>query len=73
MTKRFQFWYLILAPVFFLLSWYIGQRLHEHFIENAQGLGVQPNRSLWYAIIFTSVYLAAFLVIKDLYPNKEKK
>jgi hypothetical protein len=36
------------------------------------GVGVQPDRSLIYASVFTALYLAVFIVIKDLYPNQKK-
>lgn len=71
MSKKARLWYLSLAPVFFVLSWLIGHRLHERFVEHAKGMGDQPNRALLYASIFTAVYIAVYFVIQDLYPNKK--
>ncbi len=58
MSKKARLWYLSLAPVFFVLSWLIGHRLHERIVEHAKGMVGQPNRALLYESIFTAVYIA---------------
>jgi hypothetical protein len=71
MSKKFSVWYLSLLPVVFFLSWFISHKLYLTFMLSA-GVGVQPDRSLIYASVFTALYLAVFIVIKDLYPNQKK-
>lgn len=71
MSKKARMWYWILVPILFSLSWMIGHRLHERFVENAKGMGQQPNRAFLYASIFTAVYIAVYFVIQDLYPTKK--
>jgi hypothetical protein len=70
MSKKASIIYLALAPFFFFLSWYIGHRLGQFFQINGSGPKQIPDRSLWYATGFVTIYLAAWLVIRDLYKTK---
>jgi hypothetical protein len=69
MSRRFTLIYLGLAPAIFALSWYISHRLYLRFLRYGTGdFEYQgDDRSLVYAGIFTGLYLAAYLVIRDLY------
>ena len=71
MSKKFTIWYLSLIPAVFVLSWFISHKLYLTFMLSA-GVGVQPDRSLIYSSVFTAIYIAIFIVIKDLYPSREK-
>ncbi len=71
MSKKFNIIYLGLTPFIFGLSWLISHKLYLTFMQSA-GVGVQPERSLLYASVFTALYVAAFIVIKDLYPSPKK-
>ncbi|MEN9348605.1 MAG: hypothetical protein ACOVOO_02630 [Flavobacteriales bacterium] len=75
MTKRFTTIYLALAPVLFGLSWYISHRLYLRFMAFGSGTFEYKgdDRSLIYASMFTGVYLAAYLVIRDLYKPQSKE
>jgi hypothetical protein len=73
MTKKASIIYLSLAPVLFALSWYISHRMYTDFLQNGVGnmeFGGKE-RSLTYATGFTVLYLAAFLIIRDLYKKKQ--
>ncbi|MBX7052964.1 MAG: hypothetical protein K1X54_13070 [Flavobacteriales bacterium] len=73
MTKKASLIYLSIAPVLFALSWYISHRMYTDFLQN--GVGNMEyggkERSFTYAASFTILYLAAYLVIKDLYKKKK--
>jgi hypothetical protein len=71
MSKKFNIVYLSLTPLIFGLSWFISHKLHLTYMQSS-GVGVQPNRSLLYASVFSLLYVAAYVVIKDLYPNSKK-
>ncbi len=73
MSRKASIIYLSLAPVLFLLSWYISHRMYTDFLSN--GVGNMryegKERSEIYAGVLTGLYLFAFLVIKDLYGKKK--
>ncbi|MFN8699455.1 MAG: hypothetical protein ACK500_06285 [Flavobacteriales bacterium] len=72
MSKRFTLIYLALTPVIFGLSWYISHRLYLRFMRFTSGNMEHQgdDRSLIYASVFTAIYIAAYLVIKDLYKTE---
>jgi hypothetical protein len=72
MSKKASIIYLCIAPVLFLLSWYISHRMYTDFLQNGVGnMEYQgKERSIMYATAFTVIYLVVFLVIKDLYRKK---
>lgn len=61
--------YIGLAPVLFGLSWYISHRMYTDFLKSGEsGNGFHgEDHAIVYATIFTSVYVVAYFVIKDLY------
>ena len=73
MSKRASIIYLCIAPVLFLLSWYISHRMYTDYL--ASGVGVNAyqgkERSLMYASVLTGFYIAFFFVIKDIYRKKK--
>lgn len=73
MSKKASIIYLALAPVLFLLSWYISHRMYTDFLSN--GVGNMryegKERSELYASVLTGLYIAAFFVIRDLYKPKK--
>jgi hypothetical protein len=73
MSKKASIIYLSLAPVLFILSWYISHRMYTDFLSN--GVGNMryegKERSEVYATVLTAIYLAAFFVIRDLYKPKK--
>jgi hypothetical protein len=74
-SKRFSIIYLSIAPVLFLLSWYISYRIQDHFMSGTKGITQQQAHinPILYASIFTGIYLAAYLVIRDIYkPTKHQ-
>lgn len=71
MPKKFSILYLSLTPAIFGLSWFISHKLHLTYMQSS-GVGQQPERSLLYASVFTALYVAAFIVIRDLYPSPKK-
>jgi ABC-type branched-subunit amino acid transport system permease subunit len=74
-SKRFSIIYLSIAPVLFLLSWYISYRIQDHFMSGTKGIAQQQAHinPILYASIFTGIYLAAYLVIRDIYrPTKHQ-
>lgn len=73
MTKKARIIYLCIAPVLFLLSWYISHRIYTDFLENGVGnmRYAGGERSVMYSSILTGIYLIAYLVILDLYPTKK--
>jgi len=75
MTRKARIIYLCIAPVLFLLSWYISHRMYTDFLQNGIGnMRFQgKERSLMYASVLTGLYLAVFLVIRDLYPSKKSE
>lgn len=74
MTRKVSIIYLCIAPILFGLSWYISHRMYTDFLQNGVGnMKYQgEERSVMYATVFTALYLAAFFVIRDLYPQKKK-
>jgi TRAP-type C4-dicarboxylate transport system permease small subunit len=72
MTRKTSIIYLCIAPVLFLLSWYISHRMFTEFLQN--GVGNMrfdgKDRSLMYASVLTGIYMAAFFIIRDLYKKK---
>lgn len=69
MTSRFYLIYLSIAPLVYGLSWYISHRIYLRFLRFSSG-DIQTgadDRSLIYAGVFTGLYLAALVVIRDLY------
>jgi hypothetical protein len=71
MGKKFTLIYLAIAPLVFGLSWYISHRLFMNFAAGEDGNGA-TDRSLIYAGVFTGIYLAVLLVIRDLYRPAHK-
>jgi TRAP-type C4-dicarboxylate transport system permease small subunit len=74
MSRKATIIYLALAPVLFLLSWYISHRMYTDFLSNGVGNMKYEGkeRSEIYAAVLTGLYLAAFFVIRDLYrPGKK--
>jgi hypothetical protein len=73
MSKKASIIYLALAPVLFMLSWYISHRMYTDFLSN--GVGNMryegKERSELYAMVLTGLYLAAFFIIRDLYKPKK--
>ncbi|MFZ4785453.1 MAG: hypothetical protein ACOYLH_08240 [Flavobacteriales bacterium] len=74
-TRKFTMIYFGLAPVLFALSWYISYKIQITFMT--VGTGHLPansnNKPLIYASIFSGIYLAAYLVIRDIYrPTNHK-
>lgn len=74
MSKRASIIYLCIAPILFVLSWYISHRMYTDYL--ASGVGVNAyqgkERSLMYATTLTFFYIAFFFVIRDLYGKKKK-
>lgn len=72
MTRKASILYLCIAPVLFVLSWYISHRMFTEFLQN--GVGNMrfegKDRSLMYASVLTGLYIAVFFIIKDLYRKK---
>ncbi len=72
MTRKASILYLCIAPVLFVLSWYISHRMFTEFLQN--GVGNMrfegKDRSLMYATVLTGLYIAVFFIIKDLYRKK---
>jgi hypothetical protein len=75
MSKRTTIICLAIVPVLFLLSWYISHRMYDEFLRFGTGVAKYKGeeRSLVYACYFTGLYLAIFLVMRDLYKPKGKK
>ncbi len=73
MSKRASIIYLCIAPVLFALSWYISHRMYTDFLHSGVGVNAYPGkeRSWMYATTLTVLYLAFFLVIRDLYKKKK--
>lgn len=73
MSRKASIIYLCITPILFLLSWYISHRMYTDFLKNGVGnmLYQGKERSLIYASSLTVLYLAMFLVIKDLYRKKK--
>jgi TRAP-type C4-dicarboxylate transport system permease small subunit len=74
MSKRASIIYLCLAPVLFLLSWFISHKLYVQYMAHNTGDMHQNSdeRSITYAAFFTGLYLAVFLVLRDLYKPSTK-
>lgn len=72
MSRKFKIIYLCCAPLLFGISYLISQRI----VPRAQAIGtgkidkVDPQMSLMYAGILTTVYLLAFLAMLDMYRKK---
>jgi len=69
MNRKSSIIYFCIAPILFLLSWYISHRMYTDFLQNGIGnMRFQgQERSLMYATVLTGLYLLVFLVIRDLY------
>jgi len=69
MSKRASIIYLCIAPFLLLLSWYTSHRMYTDFLQNQAGNFQYhgKERSWTYAIVLTVIYLAVFVVIKNLY------
>jgi hypothetical protein len=72
MSKKASLVYLCIAPLLFILSWYIAHRMYTDYLQN--GVGNMryegKDRSFMYASVLTGLYLAVFFVIRDLYRKK---
>lgn len=71
MSSKFSKIYLALAPVLFVLSWYIAHRIYVHFLQGNSDFAYVKDRSIIYASVFTTLYLVTFFVIRDLYRPKQ--
>jgi hypothetical protein len=72
MSRKTSIIYLCIAPVLFLLSWYISHRMFTDYLKNGVGnmLYEGKERSWIYASVLTGLYLAVYVVWKDLYKKK---
>jgi hypothetical protein len=72
MSRKSTIIYFCLAPVLFLLSWYISHRMYTDFLQNGVGNMRYEGRerSLMYSTVFILLYIAAWFVIRDLYGKK---
>ena len=74
MTRKTRIIYLCIAPCLFILSWYISHRMYTDYLQNGVGnmRYAGEERSWMYASVLTGIYLAAFFVIRDLYPGNKR-
>ena len=70
MSKRTSLIYLAIAPILFVLSWYISHEVYVRFLQSNSEYAHTADRSLVYASVLTGIYVVAFFVIRDLYPAK---
>ncbi len=72
MSRKASILYLCIAPLLFILSWYMSHVMFNEYLKNGVGNMAYhgEERSLTYATVLTSIYVVAFFVIKDLYRKK---
>jgi hypothetical protein len=72
MSKKFNIIYLSIAPLLFVLSYFISTTLYDRFMKFGTGEYEYQGKdhSLVYSLFFTIAYLAVFFVIRDLYKKK---